>query len=484
MKKAILKLKNNRVTQFLKTKYTGIQKQDTFVKDTQITFLGAAGTVTGSKYLLEYQNTKILVDCGLFQGFKELRLRNREAFYINPRYIDAILLTHAHLDHSGHIPLLVKQGFRGKIYCTAATFDLCKILLPDSGFLQEEDARFAKKHGFSKHKKPKPLYTQREAIKSLKYFRTVDFGLETTIDKNCKFTINKAGHILGAGNILVKLNNKKILFSGDIGRPNSPIMKQPTKIEHADYVVVESTYGNREHKEIDVKEKLCEIINETVQRAGHIIIPAFAVGRSQKVLYLIHKLEQEGKIPKLPIFLDSPMSIKVTKLLYNHFHEHRLSRQECLEMYANTTFTVTADQSKRIFQSKYPHVIISASGMATGGRILHHLAHYAPDYRNTILFTGFQAGGTRGRQLLEGKKEIKIHGKLIPIEADIKVLNNISAHADSSEIIDWLKNLKEKPKKIFITHGEKESSEAFAKTITKELNWKFTIPTHLQTEKL
>lgn len=449
-----------------------------------LTFLGAVGTVTGSKFLVESGNTKVLVDCGLFQGLKELRLRNRAQLPINPRHIDAVILTHAHLDHSGYVPLLVKNGFRGKVYCTKATFDLCKILLPDSGYLQEEDAKHAKKYGYSKHKDPKPLYTQAEAIKSLGSFFPVEFHASTKISDDISFTINRAGHILGAGTVKVVADGRNLVFSGDLGRPNSPIMGGAERVEHADYILVESTYGNREHHEDNPMDTLEEIITKTVNRGGSVVIPAFAVGRSQKILYYIHQLKKQGRIPDVPVFLDSPMSIQVTNLLDDYADEHKLTREECFDIYSSTRFTITAKQSKEIAKYHFPSVIISASGMATGGRILHHLEHFAPNHKNTIMFAGFQAAGTRGRRIIEGEKEIKMHGKMIPIRAEVKVLHNISAHGDSEEILQWLKGFSKPPKKVFIIHGEPKASEAFAQKVKDRLNWNVAIPQYLQKEML
>lgn len=463
--------------------FTGAPRKKV-VDQLTLTFLGAAGTVTGSKYLVESGKTKVLMDCGLFQGLKELRLRNWQCLPFHPKNIDAVILTHAHLDHSGYVPLLIKHGFRGKIYCTKATYDLCKILLPDSGYLQEEAARYAKLRGFSKHKNPKPLYTQKEAVNSLKYFHTVDFGVENRISDDISFTHYKMGHILGAGSVKLKAEGKSIVFSGDIGRPESPIMKDPEYIDEADYVLVESTYGNRRHKETSPENDLEQVIRNTIKKGGSVIIPAFAVGRSQKVLYHIHQLKKKGRIPDIPVFLDSPMSIKVTNLLDEYAEEHKLSKKECYEIYDGTRFTVTAKQSKEIANFNYPAIIISASGMATGGRILHHIEHFAPNHKNTILFTGYQAIGTRGRTILEGKKEVKLHGHYVPIRADVKILHNMSAHGDSKEVIDWLKGFKRPPKKTFIIHGEPEASLAFEKKIQNELHWETSIPKYLQMEKL
>jgi metallo-beta-lactamase family protein len=454
------------------------------VKGFQISFLGGAKTVTGSKYLLESGNTKILLDCGLFQGLKELRLRNWNDLPIHPRNIDAVILTHAHLDHSGYLPLLVKNGFKGKIYCTEATFDLCKIILPDSGFLQEEDARYAEKHNFSKHKNPKPLYTKDDAVDTFRLFNTVDFYKDIKINDDISFSITRAGHIIGAGSVLVKSKNKSILFSGDLGRPCSQVTHNPDKIPSADYVVVESTYGDRVHSDSDPEVQLADIINKASAKGGKIIIPAFAVGRTQKILYYINRLKDSGKIPNLTVFLDSPMSIKVTELTNDYANENKLSKEEYLDIYKSVKFCVTRDESKRILTYPGPCIIISASGMATGGRVLHHIANFGTQPNCTIIFTGYQAEGTRGRDLEEGKKEIKIHGNMVHVRANIEVLPNMSDHADYKEILEWLKAMPNQPKKVFVTHGEISASESLAKKIKEEFGWKTEIPEYLETEKL
>ncbi|HSQ97336.1 MAG TPA: MBL fold metallo-hydrolase [Rickettsiales bacterium] len=455
-----------------------------FINGFQITFLGAAKTVTGSKYLLEKGKTKILLDCGLFQGLKELRLRNWNALPINPKNLDAVILTHAHLDHSGYLPLLIKNGFKGRIYCTEATFDLCKILLPDSGFLQEEDARYAKKHQFSKHKNPKPLYTQKDAINTFKYFYTVNFNEEIKINDDFSFSIVRAGHIIGAGSVLVKSQDKSILFSGDLGRPNSPIVHNPAKIPHADYIVVESTYGNRLHTETNPEDDLADIINKTVAKGGKIIMPAFSVGRTQKILYYINRLKNRGQIPDLTVFLDSPMSVKVTQLIDDYVEEEKLSREEYRDIYKSAKFCITREQSKRIGTIPGPCIIISASGMATGGRVLHHIANFGTKPNCTIVFAGYQAEGTRGRDLTDGKKEIKIHGNMVHVRAKIETLANMSDHADCKEILEWLKAMPNPPKKVFVTHGEVSASQGLARQIEEKLGWKTEIPEYLETEKL
>lgn len=478
--------KNNLFKKFVNTckNIKIVNTKNKNIKIPQITFLGASKTVTGSKYLLEYKDKKILVDCGLFQGLKDDRIKNRQKLPFFEKDIDAVILTHAHLDHSGYIPLLVKNGFKGYVYATQASYELCKVILPDSGFLQEEDARYLKKKKASKHEDPKPLYTEEDAVNSLKRFKIVRFKDRVKINDDISFEINEAGHILGAGVVSVFIGDKKVVFSGDLGRTNDPVMHDPEKIKNADYVLCESTYGDRVHKDIDVEAEFAEIINKTVSRGGNLIIPAFAVGRSQLLLYYIYKLKKEKKIPQVPVFVDSPMSIKVTNLLDDFMELHKLTEEECEKIFDDTKFTSTVDQSKRIFEQKVPSIIISASGMATGGRVLHHIAHYGPDNKNTILLVGYQAMGTRGRLLQDGKQELKIHGQVVKINAEVEKLENMSAHADSNELISWLRGFEDKPKRLFIVHGEEKSTEAFAERVEKELQWNTMVPEYLQIYQL
>lgn len=450
----------------------------------ELTFLGATGTVTGSKYLLTSNGKKILVDCGLFQGYKELRLRNWAAFPVDIHTIDAIVLTHAHIDHSGYIPLLVKRGFKGKIYCTPGTKDLCTILLPDSGYLQEEEAKWANKYGSSKHHPALPLYTQEEAIHSLDYFSIVDFNKPIQIEDIFTIEFHHAGHILGASMVSIKSDSTSILFSGDLGRPHDPIMCAPDIIEETDYLVLESTYGDKLHGKESPEEKLAEIINETAKRGGSVIIPAFAVGRAQSLLYYLYQLKQKNLIPSLPIFLDSPMAINATEILCRYEHEVRQSKEECHNFCNVATYVRTIQESQKIDSMNMPAIIISASGMATGGRILHHLKAYAPNHRNTILLSGYQAGGTRGDRIEKGEKLIKIYGQMVPIKAQVASLPNLSAHADYQEILDWLSHFKKPPKKVFLTHGEPHSTVSLKEKIVKTLHWNCEVPHYLQKESL
>lgn len=452
----------------------------------KLTFLGATGTVTGSKYLVETENKRILVDCGLFQGLKELRLRNWERFPINPASIDAIILTHAHIDHSGYIPLLVKNGFRGKIYCSAATFELCKILLTDSGYLHEEDARRANHYGYTRHKPALPLYTEKDAEVSLNYFKTVDFGKPHYLfkDSELHFTLSRSGHILGSSFIALSDAQDTVTFSGDLGRLKNPIMHEPAKLQYTDYLLIESTYGDRLHENTDPLDTIGEIIETTAAKGGSVLIPAFAVGRAQLILYYIYQLKKAGKIANVPIFLDSPMAINATKLLYKFKNEHRLSESLCEAVCNVATYTRTINDSKQLDHNPVPSVIISASGMATGGRVLHHLKSYMGESKNTILFSGFQAAGTRGDRFVSGEKSIKIHGEMHPVRARIENLQGISAHADYSEILNWLANFKKPPRKTFITHGEPIAALSLKQKIVERFGWNVIIPEYLQTEEL
>lgn len=450
----------------------------------EIQFLGATETVTGSKYLLHFQGKKILIDCGLFQGLKELRLRNWAPLPIASKEIDAVILTHAHLDHSGYLPLLIKNGFQGKIYSTHGTFDLCKILLPDSGYLQEEEARYANKRGFSKHKPALPLYTEKDAQNALNSFHSLEFKEEYALADGLRFCFYPAGHILGAAFIQVKFGNRSLLFTGDLGRPNDLLMNPPAVVQLTDYLVVESTYGNRLHDQADVKGALAQMIQRAVSRQGVIVVPAFAVGRAQTLLYLIHLLKLEKKIPDVPVFLNSPMATDATHLYCRYRSEHRLNPDQCMAMCNVAKFVHTVEESKALNGKKGPMILISASGMATGGRVLHHLKAFAPDSKNMILLAGFQAAGTRGAALRDGAKSIKIHGEMIPVNAEVVSLDSLSAHADYSEILGWLKNFKNPPKTTFITHGEPVAAQALKGHLEKELKWSCTTPQYLQKVEL
>jgi metallo-beta-lactamase family protein len=450
----------------------------------KLVFLGGVGTVTGSKYLLETNNKKVLIDCGLFQGRKDLRLQNRAPLPIDPKTISAVLITHAHIDHTGYIPLLVKNGFNGPIYATEATIDLCKILLPDSGYLQEEDARRANKYGYTKHTPALPLYTKQEAIQALDYFKPVSFGEPLQIFPWFQASLHRAGHIFGASFIHCKSENTRILFSGDIGRLNDPIMKPPVAIESTDYLVIESTYGDRLHEVGNPIEKIAEVINRTIKRGGTILIPSFAVGRAQSILYYLSKIKETKQIPDIPIYLDSPMAIDATEIMHKHPHDHHLSKEDCRITCQVAKYVNSSEESKWIDSQPFPKVILSASGMATGGRILHHLKVFAPDSRNTILLTGYQASGTRGASILEGRPEVKIHGEMVPIRAEVANISELSAHGDYEEILTWMKGFNHPPRKVFITHGDPNASLSLKEHIEERFGWVCSIPEYLSVENL
>ena len=451
----------------------------------QIQFLGATGTVTGSKYLVESGSTRILVDCGLFQGYKQLRLRNWAPLPIRPSELDAVVLTHAHLDHSGYLPLLVKNGFKGKIHCCEATYDLCKILLPDSGRLQEEEAAYGNRHEFSKHKPALPLYTEEDAVRALEFFAPATFGTRLDIGGGLSATLVLAGHILGAAIVSIGDGNTTITFSGDLGRPNDLIMRPPEIIEKTDYLVVESTYGDRHHDPADPMILLGKTIRETAARGGVTIIPSFAVGRAQILLYYMYLLKEAGQIPaSLPIYLNSPMAVDATEIYRKHRSDHRLSHQECEAMCRAAKIVNTAEDSIALNLRRMPMVIIAASGMATGGRVLHHLKAFAPDPRNTILFSGFQAGGTRGASMIAGAESIKIHGAYVPVRARVAQIDNLSAHADADEILAWLGHFVAPPRQTFITHGESAAADELRKRIEGKLHWNCRVPEYFESVDL
>jgi metallo-beta-lactamase family protein len=449
-----------------------------------LTFLGAVGTVTGSKYLLESDGQRILVDCGLFQGYKQLRLRNRAPFFVDPKSIDAVVLTHAHLDHSGYLPLLVKNGFSGPVICTEATRDLCAILLPDSGHLLEKDAEFANRHGFSKHRPALPLYTLKDAEVSLERFSPIDFDKERQLPGHLQLRLLPAGHILGAAIAELTHRGTKIVFSGDLGRPNSATMINPTPIGRADYLLVESTYGNRKHDPQDVEDALAEIIKRTAGRGGTVLIPSFAVGRAQTLMFHLQNLKSAHRIPDLPIFLDSPMAVDASEIFCKNLRYHKLSAGQCRATCSVARYVRSVEESKNLDVDPMPKIVISASGMATGGRVLHHLKSYAPDPRNTVLFAGFQAGGTRGAAMTAGATSVKIHGQYVPVRAEVANLHMLSAHADADEIMGWLRNFERPPKLTFITHGEPDASDALRHRIEEELGWSCLVPEHRESVEL
>lgn len=469
-----------------------------------IQFLGAAGVVTGSKHLINTNSDssgtggfQVLIDCGLFQGQKEWRERNWQDTPVPAKEIDAVILTHAHLDHSGWIPRLVKEGYRGPIYATPPTIDLCSILLPDSGHLQEEDAEFHNKHKSSKHTPALPLYTFEEAQDSLQYFKPVEVEEIKQLCPQISFRYVRAAHILGSCMVEVTLKvkgtEKKLLFTGDLGRvrnhgiaPGKVVSSGPTQGETADLLIMESTYGNRRHPTEDPRPQLASIIKDTVQRGGTVIVPAFAVERTQKFLFMLKELMEAGQIPKIPVFCDSPMAIKAVEIFLKYTDEYSDETRELIRKcgspleWPGFTFASTPEDSKKINANVYPAIIISSSGMATGGRILHHLAQRMPDPKNTILFIGFQAPGTRGHAIKNGAKEIRMFGMEIPVRAKVLALEQFSDHADPPEMLEWLHTFKSKPGKTYLVHGEPEAASGLRDMITEELGWKVEVAEWMQ----
>jgi metallo-beta-lactamase family protein len=441
----------------------------------KLTFLGAAGTVTGSKYLIESDGRRLLVDCGLFQGYKNLRLLNWQPLPVDPSTIDAVVLTHAHLDHSGALPLLMRQGFRGPVYATPATIDLCQLLLPDSGHLQEDDAEFANRHKTSKHDPALPLYTEDDARQALRLFEPLAFDRSLDLG-GLQLRLRHAGHILGASSVELRGAHGSLLLSGDIGRPDDLVMRPPDAIEFGDTLVVESTYGDRSHGDDGSADVLADVITRTAGRGGMVIVPAFAVGRAQSLLYQIALLKRARKIPDLPVFLDSPMAIDTTGIYQRHRDEHRLSQDDCRSLGHVAKFCRTVDESRALNGLNYPAIIISASGMATGGRVLHHLRNHGPDHRSSIVFAGYQAGGTRGARLVNGERMIRIFGDEVRINAEVVSLPGMSAHADAAQIIAWLKTLKKAPRHVYLTHGEPAAADALRWRIEHELRWQVSVP--------
>jgi metallo-beta-lactamase family protein len=426
----------------------------------------------------------VLVDCGLFQGFKQLRLKNWAPLPIAPWQIEVVILTHAHLDHSGYLPLLAKNGFMGPVYCTEATRDLCAILIPDSGRLQEEEAAYANTHGYSKHRPALPLYTQADAEDALQHCVPVTFDRDVALGGGLSFRLSRAGHILGAACVSLRDAASSILFAGDLGRPHDPIMTAPAVVRTADYLVIESTYGDRHHDPADPQVALAEIINRTAARGGVIVVPAFAVGRAQTMLYYLHRLKAAAAIPNIPVFLNGPMAVNATHILHQYRREHRLTPEQCEAMCSVAHMVNSVEESKALNRRKGPMIIIAASGMATGGRVLHHLKAFAPDPRHTILFVGFQAGGTRGAAMVSGAVSVRIHGAYVPVRAEVVLLENMSAHADYTEIMDWLEHDETPPRQTFVTHGEPAAADALRHRIEEQLGWGCRVPEYRETVKM
>ncbi len=460
------------------------------IPSVRLTFYGAAKTVTGSKYLVEVDDKKVLVDCGLFQGKKELRKRNWE----NPPFrvddLSAIVLTHAHIDHTGYLPLVVKRGYRGPIYCTAATKELLNLVLPDSAHLQEEQARYQHKHKSSKHNPPKPLYDTVDAINTLKQLVVVEKNVTTKLFSNISITPTRAGHILGSTSIALDCYNKRINFSGDVGRYNMPILPDPEPIDMGDLFLCESTYGNRDHKENDILFEIEQAIKTAYLRKGPIIIPAFAIGRTQILLYYLAMLEREGRIPSIPIFIDTPMGVSTTGIYKNFKYDFDKEARELIEegqtplQSEKTYLCKSVKESKALNHLKGPRIIISASGMVTGGRILHHMIRHLPKEETTVLFVGYQAEGTRGRIIQKKSKSVKIFGEYVQIRANIKTISGLSAHADSKELLRWIKSSNSTPRMVKVVHGEKDSANTFKETLKEKLNLKASVANYKETVEL
>lgn len=446
----------------------------------KLQFLGGAGTVTGSKSLIEYNGKRILVDCGLFQGLKELRLLNRKEFPIAPESIDVILLTHAHLDHCGYIPVLVKNGFKGEIHCTHPTKDLVEIILKDSAKIQVEDADRANRDHYTKHEKAEPLYKPEDVLISMRHFVGHDLSEWVILGESIKFQFINAGHILGSAMIELKIATKKIIFSGDIGRSEPMLLYPPKRVEEADYLIMESTYGDRRHADEDVLEKLREIIDRTIERKGILMIPSFAIERAQELIYMLHQLKSHGKLPNIPVYLDSPMGINSTEVYDRYPEWQNLAKKDFEAMYEDVHFIRDYETSRAVVADKKPKIILAGSGMLEGGRILHYLNNHAGNANNTLLFCGFQAAGTRGRAILNGENEIKFFGEYKKVNCEIASISSMSGHADQAEMLNWLQKFKKAPTQVFLNHGEPHQSDAFRVKIQTTLHWNVTVPFMLE----
>ncbi len=456
-----------------------------------LTFLGAAQTVTGSRFLLEHEGHRVLVDCGLFQGRKQNRERNWAPLPIDPASLDAVVLTHAHIDHTGGLPRLVRQGFKGPVYCTNGTRDLSGIMLPDSARIQEEEARYANKYRYSKHHPALPLYTEEDAFAALRLFESFSYERTREIVPGIKLTFARAGHILGSAICVFELTStrQRLVFTGDLGRYNAPILRDPEAVHSATTVISESTYGDREHGDDDPTRTLADAVNDTARRGGVLIIPAFAIGRTQDVLYRLALMEREQRIPALPVYVDSPMAVDATPLYMAHSHEHDFETRSIIEAgfaplrTEKTTFINSRKQSQALNTFRGPGIIISASGMATGGRVLHHLKHRLPNEKNAVLFVGYQSEGTRGRRLLNGEKTLKLLGEVIDVRARILSVSGFSAHADWKEILQWMDGFRAPPKQTLLVHGEPVALEALRARVAAR-GWPVAVPAHGETVTL
>jgi metallo-beta-lactamase family protein len=447
-------------------------------------FQGGTGTVTGSRYLVEAADRRVLVDCGLFQGYKQLRLRNWSRPPFEVGQIDAVVLTHAHIDHSGYLPRLFRLGYKGPVFCSPGTLELCRLLLPDSGHLHEEDAKYANRHGFSKHRPALPLYTLEDAEECLKLFRTVKQGVQFAPAKGFRAELRPTGHILGASFIRMECAGTSITFSGDLGRPDDALMNAPAAPLQTDYLVIESTYGDRRHPDIDREAELGTWLRKACARGGVTVIPTFAVGRAQSLLWQISRLKEQGQLPDVPVFLDSPMAVDATELYRRFRQEHRLDEAQCRRMCTTAAFVNSPEQSMELDRRSGPMIILSAAGMATGGRVLHHLKTFAGDPRNLILFAGYQAPGTRGAALVGGSRRLRIHGEEHVVGAEVGQLEASSSHADADELLAWLRQLPAPPRQVFVTHGEPGAADALRFRIEHELGWPAMVPEYRDVEEL
>lgn len=451
----------------------------------QLTFLGGADGVTGSAFLVRSRDGCVLVDCGLFQGLKAHRLRNWEPLPLAVEELDAVLLTHAHLDHSGRLPLLVRAGFRGPIYATSGTRALCGVLLPDAGHLQEEEAAYRNRTGTTRHHPALPLFTADDARATLPRFRVVPLGEAVEVAPGLEARFSPAGHLLGAASIRLQDDDGSVLFSGDLGRASDPLFRAPAPPPAADALVVESTYGDRLHPaDADPEAELAAVVTRTAERGGVVVVPAFAVGRVQLVLHLLARLADAGRIPTVPVFVDSPMATEATRIFCTHTDEHRLSEADCERLCRHATFVRTPDESKRLDRGSGSAVIVSSSGMATGGRVLHHLKAFLGDPRHTVLLTGFQAAGTRGEALLRGADRLKIHGAWWPVRAEVRYLRGVSGHADRDELLAWLDRMPGRPRSTWVVHGEPRAQDALRLAIADRLRWETAVPGHGHTVRL
>ena len=452
----------------------------------KITFWGATGTVTGSRFYLKVDDQRLLIDCGSFQGTKENRLRNWDPFPVPPNEIDRVLVTHAHIDHTGHLPRLCKDGFTGLVHCTHTTHQLCEILLRDSAHIHEEDASLANEKGFTKHKPALPLYTVEDAEQVLRLFSPLHYGEDFYLNDAVRVKLKNAGHILGSSFIDIRSRRgakaRKILFSGDFGRPAQPVLSDPVQVYDVDYLVLESTYGDRLHEEIPPSERLAAIVNESIERGGVLLIPSFAVGRTQTLLYILRELEKKGQIPVLPVYVDSPMSIEATSIFEKRILDMDITSRvltlkgEDIFRTGRLILCKSKKESMAINEVRDHAIIISSSGMLTGGRILHHMRHRLPHTENTVLFIGYQAEGTRGRSILEGEHTVKIHGEQVPVHTKVESISGFSGHGDYDEILAWLMGFNRPPEKTFIVHGEPAASAALAEKIRAQFTWDVVIP--------